>query len=157
MKRFTIIFSVLLVLSFAGALAYVGLSPEFEPPGVLMGEGEDPDAPIWNMTLEEVLAELEGQGLIDRSTTQQLATVDLCSASYKVSGAEFCWWDLENLDENGKEYAAYKQLKEEGIIDLYGMGIIISPIHNGPFSVLLTTYEGDANALEQAFRAIGQQ
>ena len=47
MKRFTILFSVLLVLGFGGVLAYVAASPEFVPPAALIGEGEDPDAPIW--------------------------------------------------------------------------------------------------------------
>ena len=65
MKRFTILFSVLLVLGFGGVLAYVAASPEFVPPAALIGEGEDPDAPIWDMTMDEVLAELAAQGLID--------------------------------------------------------------------------------------------
>lgn len=156
MKRFTIIFSILLVLGFAGMLLYVGMSPEFVAPGVLAAEGENPDAPIWDMSMEEVLSELESQGLIDQSTTQSLANSGLCSQACKISGAEFYWWDLDTLDENSQEYAAYKQLKEEGIIDLFGMGIIISPVYNGPFAVLLTRYEGDPNALGQAFKALGQ-
>lgn len=156
MKRFTVIFSILLVLSFAGVLAYVSLSPEFEPPGAVIGEGEDPEAPVWKMTMEEALNELEGQGLIDRSNTVLLGASGLCSAAFKINGAEFYWWDLETLDTDSQEYAAYKQLKEEGIIDLYGMGAIIAPLSNGPFALLLTTYEGDADALEKAFRTLGQ-
>ena len=46
MKRFTILFSILLALGFAGVLAYVASSPEFVPPTALIGEGEDPDAPF---------------------------------------------------------------------------------------------------------------
>jgi len=49
MKRFTIIFSILLALGFAGVLAYVAASPEFVPPAALVGEGEDPDAPIFDV------------------------------------------------------------------------------------------------------------
>ena len=45
MKRFTIIFSVLLALGFAGALAYVAASPEFIPPSQLIGEGGTPTPP----------------------------------------------------------------------------------------------------------------
>ncbi len=156
MKYFTIIFSALLVLGFAGVLAYVGMSPEFEPPTALVGEGEDPDAPIWGMTLEEVLTELEKQGLIDQSTAKPLATSGLCSKAQKINGAEFYWWDVEALEKDSQEDIAYKSLKKEGIIDLWGSGHIMSPIHNGPFALLLTTYEGDSDALEKAFRALGQ-
>ena len=155
MKRFTILFSILLVLSFAGVLAWVGMSPDFVPPKALAAEGEDPDAPVWGMSLDQLLSELEDQGLIDRSTTVLLASVGLCSEAFKVSGAEFYWWDLENLAEDSQEFAAYKSMKEEGIIDVYGSGIIMSPLSNGPFGVLLSGYEGDPKALEQAFKAVG--
>ena len=49
MKRFTIIFSILLALGFGGVLAYVAASPEFVPPSQFIGEGEDPDAPIFDV------------------------------------------------------------------------------------------------------------
>lgn len=156
MKRFTIFFSVLLVLGFAGTLAWVGMSAEFVPPMALAAEGEDPDAPVWDMSMDEFLSELEAQGLIDLSTSGLLASVGLCSDARSVSGAEFYWWDLENLDPDSQEFGAYKTLKEEGYIDIYGIGIIINPASNGPFGVLLTRYEGDTDALEKAFRAVGQ-
>lgn len=156
MKRFTILFSVLLMFGFGGALVWVGASREFVPPVTLAAQGEDPDAPIWGMTMDQILSELEAQGLIDVSTSQLLANVGLCSEAYIVSGAEFYWWDLENLAQDSEEFAAYKSLKEEGYIDLYGMGIIINPVSNGPFAVLLTGYEGDVKTLEEAFRSLGQ-
>lgn len=156
MKRFTIIFSILLVLGFGGTLVYVGMSEDFVDPAEAAQMGADADSPIWTMTMDEVLSELEGQGLIDRSTTQPLASGGLCSDAQKVSGAEIYWWDLENLEENSQEYAAYRQLQEEGFIDLYGSGTIMNPIPNGPFAVLLSFYEGDVDALDRAFRALGQ-
>lgn len=157
MKRFTIIFSILLVLGFAGALAYVAVSPDFEDPNShLTREGEDPDAPVWGMSLDEVLSALEEQGLIDRSDAQLLGASGLCSEAVKINGAEFYWWDLGNLSKDSKEYAAFQSMKEEGIIDLYGMGIIISLSDNGPFGLLLAQYEGDPDALADAFTAIGQ-
>ena len=157
MKRFTIIFSVLLALGFAGALAYVAASPEFIPPSQLIGEGEDPNAPIWDMTMDEVLSEIAAQGLIDDlSAAISLASDGLCTDARKISGAEFYWWDLDNLQEGSQEETAYKSLKAEGFINLYGNGHIMNPVHNGPFALLLDFYEGDSRALEQAFRAVGQ-
>ena len=157
MKRFTIIFSILLALGFGTVLAYVAASPEFVPPSQLIGEGEDPDAPIWDMTMDEVLAELEGQGLIETTNLTTLAADGLCTVAVKVpNGAEFYWWDLDNLKEDSQEETAYKSLKAEGFINLYGNGHIMNPVHNGPFALLLDFYEGDSRALEQAFRAVGQ-
>lgn len=157
MKRFTILFSVLLVLGFAGVMLYVKLSPDFVPPAEIpVAQGEDPDAPVWDMSLEEVLQELQDQGLIDVGQAVPLSTADLCSDAYGVNGAEFYWWDLDNLDPDSKEYQAYQSLKEEGIIDLFGSGAIIAPISNGPFALLTTRYEGDADALSQAFMQCGQ-
>ena len=156
MKRFTIIFSILLVLGFAGALVFVGMPEDFVNPAEAAQMGADRDSPIWSMTLDELLEQMEGQGLIDRSSSQLLASGGLCSDAVKVSGAEFYWWDLENLEEDSAEYKAYKQLQEEGIIDLYGSGNIMSPIPNGPFALLLTFYEGDVDALDKAFRSVGQ-
>ena len=157
MKRFTIFFSILLVLGFGAVLAYVAALPEFVPPAQLIGEGEDPDAPIWDMTMDEVLAELEGQGLIETTNLTTLSADGLCTIAVKVSnGAEFYWWDVDNLKEGSMEETSYKSLKAEGVIDLYGAGNIMSPVPNGPFALLLDFYEGDSKALEQAFRAVGQ-
>lgn len=97
MKRFTIFFSILLVLGFGAVLAYVAASPEFVPPAQFIGEGEDPDAPIWDMTMDEVLAELEGQGFIETTNLTTLAADGLCTIAVKVpNGAEFYWWDVDN-------------------------------------------------------------
>ena len=138
MKRFTILFSVLLVLGFGGVLAYVAASPEFVPPAALIGEGEDPDAPIWDMTMDEVLAELAAQGLIDDPASAiSLASDGLCTDARQVE-------------------TAYKSLKSDGVIDLYGSGHILSYVHNGPFAMWLDLYEGDPGALEQAFKDVGQ-
>ena len=54
MKRFTVIFSILLVLCFGGTLAYVAATPDFVPPAAAVpaGQNEDPDAPVWDETKE---------------------------------------------------------------------------------------------------------
>ena len=156
MKRFTVIFSILLILCFGGALAYVAIGPEFIPPAAVpLGEGEDPDAPVWSMTMEDLLAYLEDQGYISGEQTR-LAESGLCSYAVSVSGVEFYWWDLENLDSNSQEYKAFESLKSEGFIDLYNMGHILSPVSNGPFAILTDQYTGDVDALREAFLAFGQ-
>ena len=158
MKRFTILFSTLLILGFAGVLVYVGMLPEFVPPAGLAGEGEDPDAPIWDMTMDELLAELEGQGLIETANLITLAADGISTVAVKVTnGAEIFWWDLENLKEDSMEYEAYKQMKEEGVIDFYGAGRTIMPFTaNGPFGLMTAYCESDAGALEKGFKALGQ-
>ena len=107
--------------------------------------------------MDEVLAELEGQGFIETTNLTTLAADGLCTIAVKVpNGAEFYWWDVDNLKEGSMEETSYKSLKAEGVIDLYGAGNIMSPVPNGPFALLLDFYEGDSKALEQAFRAVGQ-
>jgi hypothetical protein len=156
MKKFTIVSSIVFVLLFVVMVGYVGLSKDFVNPGKQL-EDSDEDSKIWDMSYDEVVAELEKQGFIDSSTKQPLATSGFCSEANKYNGAEIYWWDLDNLKENSDEYKAYKSLKEEGYIDLYGSGNIMSPKRNGPFAILLTTYEGDANALEKAFTELGKE
>ena len=102
-------------------------------------------------------AEIAAQGLIDDpSTAISLSSDGLCTEARQVSGAEFYWWDLDNLKEGSMEETSYKSLKADGIINLYGSGHITSCVHNGPFALWLDLYEGDAKALEQAFKAVGQ-
>ena len=149
MKRFTVIFSILLVLCFGGTLAYVAATPDFVPPAAAVpaGQNEDPDAPVWDETMDNLLACLEEKGLISDG---------LCSLAVSESGAEFYWWDLDALDKDSAEYAAYESLKTEGSIDLFNSGSLISPASNGPFALLTTGYTGDVDALTDAFMAFGQ-
>ena len=157
MKRFTIIFSILLALVFGGALVFVGMSEDFVNPAEEIQSGEDMNAPIWTMSMDELLAELESQGLIETTDLANLGASGLCSVAVKVAnGAEFYWWDLENLDEDSMEYKSYQQMKEEGVIDIYGSGNIMSLSSNGPFGLLLSLCDGDVNALDKAFKAVGQ-
>ena len=144
MKRFTVIFSILLVLCFGGTLAYVAATPDFVPPSAAVpaAQAEDPDAPVWNETMDSLLACLEEKGLISGERLT-LASDGLCSLAVSESGAEFYWWDLDSL-------------KTEGSIDLFNSGSLISPASNGPFALLTTGYTGDVDALTDAFMAFGQ-
>ena len=56
MKRFTIIFTVLLFLAFGGTLLYVNMSPDFEEPKAFVGANENPDDPVWDMSMEDLLS-----------------------------------------------------------------------------------------------------
>lgn len=157
MKKFTIVSSIVFVLLFVVMVGYVGASKDFiNPVKQIDASDDDSDSKIWTMSIDEVAGELEKQGLIDTSTKQKLAEEGLCSIAVKYNGTEIYWWDLDNLKENSDEYKAYKSLKEEGYIDIYGSGNIMSPTRNGPFAIWLDLYEGDSNALEKAFMELGK-
>ena len=155
MKRFTVTFTVLLVLAFAGALLYVHMTPDFEKPGTFIGEDEDPDAPVWDMDMEDLLSALAEQGLIDRTTEMVTACDGVSSDARSVSGAEFYWWDVENLPEDSAEMEAYQSMKDKGSIDLWNSGYIMTVTSNGPFGANLSRYTGNVRELERAFKEFG--
>lgn len=155
MKRFTIVFTLLLVCAFAGTLLYVHASPDFTEPQALTAEQEDPDAPVWDMQLEDLLCDLEEKGLIDRSTEGSIACEGISTDARAVSGAEFYWWDVDNLEEGSDELEAYQSMQKDGNIDVWHTGYIMTLTRNGPFGVNLAGYTGDVSALEQAFQSFG--
>lgn len=146
-----------LVFALVGHLQYVAATPDFVPPAAAVpaGQNEDPNAPVWDETMDNLLACLEEKGLISGERLT-LASDGLCSLAVSESGAEFYWWDLDALDKDSAEYAAYESLKTEGSIDLFNSGSLISPASNGPFALLTTGYTGDVDALTDAFMAFGQ-
>lgn len=161
MKKFTLVSSAVLVVLFIGMILFVASSEDFVIPE---GAQERPTETvsqermaIWDMSYEEVAAKLEEMGFIDASAGQLLAEDGLCTRAESYNGAELYWWDVDRLDEESEEYKAYVSLKEEGFIDLYGAGIIMSPIRNGPYAILLDGYEGDADALKKAFESLGSE
>lgn len=171
MKKFTIVSSIIFVILFLGMLGYVALSEDFVEPGKQIAAEErneigdkteygtmeveetteSAESPIWGRSMEELVSYLADLNLIDVSTEQLLASSGLCSQAYKYSGVEIYWWDLDNLGKHTQEYEAYIQLRDEGYIDLYGMGVIIVPSLHGPFAILTTEYEGDMDTLVRAF------
>ncbi len=157
MKRFTILFSVLLMIGFVGTLIYVGVSPEFVPPGNGMeAERENPDALVWDMTMEDILDYLEAEGFVDRDDIYPMSS-GVGTEGMGFHGAEIYWWDLDNLNENSPEARAYQEMAQDGSINVFGMGSYMAVIKNGPFGMGIAHYEGDADALEAAFRAFGQK
>lgn len=155
MKRFTIIFSLLLVLSFVGVMLYVNALPEFTPPGPSI-EKEDPDAPVWNMSMDDLIAYLVEQGFLDSKDDLYLLSEGIASEAYGFDGAEIYWWDLDALEADSDEGIAYDSMMKDHIIDLWGSGNIMSITGRGPFGLALTYYEGDADALMEAFQAFGK-
>lgn len=157
MKYFTIFFSLLLVIGFVGTIIYVGLSPEFVPPGSGMAaNGEDPDAPVWDMDMEDMLDYLEAEGFVNREEILPIAA-GVATEGAGFHGAEIYWWDLDNLKENSPEARAYQEMAQDGSINVFGMGSYMAVIKNGPFGMGISHYDGDADALEAAFRAFGQK
>lgn len=156
MKHFTMIFSVLLVALFVGTLVFVGMSPEFTAPISLIGEGEDPDAPVWDMTMDDLLAYLVEKGFIASVDDPNKLAAGVATVARVFDGAEVYWWDIENLEPDSAEEIAYKSMKAEGIIDVYGSGHIMAIQGNGPFGIAVTYYKRDADALVKAFQEFGK-
>lgn len=155
MKKFTIIGMIIIVGIFAGLLVYVQTAPDFEPPLSAVIAASDTDS--WSKTMDDLIAYLAEKDLIDVST-KALLSGGVATDAYNYSGAEFYWWDLENLSKDSMEYAAYEEMYDGGLINLWGQGTFYMPvIPNGPFGVNITYYQGDAKALEEAFRAFAKK
>lgn len=155
MKKFTVIGMVLIVAIFVGLLGYVAAAPEFEPP--LSATIANSDTDSWNMTMDELLNYMADKGLIDLSQKGVLSA-GVASEAYTINGAEFYWWDLENLDKDSIEYKSYEGMVKDGLIDLWGKGsFYMATIPNGPFGLNLTHYLGNTDDLEQAFRDFGKK
>ncbi len=155
MKRFTIIFSILLLLGFGGTLAYVGMSPDFEEPAALVGEGEDPDAPVWDMTMDDLIDYLEERGYWDRSKMSPL-TDGIGTEAFGCDDAEIYWWDLDNLVEGSDEAAAYQNMLDGEPIDIWQQGAFYMFVEkNGPFALNYASYSGDQKVILAAFQAFG--
>ena len=155
MKKITISFILLLVLATAGALVFVGLSPDFvEPAGLNQQEGLPADNPIWDKSLDDLAAWLVDQGVLTNTDYAPLSD-GIATAAREYSGLELYWWDLESLEEGSDEYNAYLGARDDGAIDLWGSGIIMQlTAVRGPFALNITAdYTGDPAKAEQAFRS----
>ena len=118
------------------------------------GEADDRSDPVWSATMEELLSYMDENGFIDRSSALQLNLDGDFTDGYVANGAEFYWWDVNHLEEDSSEMTAYQSARNEQIIDL-GNGYVIAVTTNGPFGLFTTAYDGDADALLEAFQAFG--
>lgn len=155
MKKITISFILLLVLATAGALVFVGLSPDFEEPvGLNEQEGLAADNPIWDKSLDDLAAYLAEQGVLT-STDYAPLSDGIATVARGYSGLELYWWDLPSLEEGSDEYNAYLGARDDGTIDLWGSGAMM-PVTavRGPFALNITAaYTGDAAKAEKVFRS----
>lgn len=155
MKRFTIGFLLFLVVATAAALGFVGMSPEFTQPSKLGSqEGISPDNPVWDKSLDELAAYLLEKGALPSDEYAELSD-GIATEARGYSGVELYWWDLESLDENSEEYTAYVSACEEGVIDIWGSGILMNvTAMRGPFALnISSSFMGDAGAVETAFQS----
>ena len=157
MKRFTIIFSILLVLGFAGTLGYVGMSEDFIDPAEAAQTGEDISAPVWGMTMDDLLEYLVEEGFLPSKDDVYVMSSGVGTEGCGYDGAEFYWWDLDNLAEGSDEAAAYQNMLDGEPIDLWQQGTMFMTVtKNGPFALSYAYYNGDGKALLAAFEAFGQ-
>jgi hypothetical protein len=155
MKKFTIIFAALMVTAFAGLVGYLIWGPDFTEPAKKAAADEDPDAPVWDLKMDDLLDYLEEKGMWDRADMLPISE-GVANEAFVWENAEVYWWDLENASEDSPEYRAYMDMLEEGQIDLYGKGLWFMPVtKNGPFGLFSPYYTGDITALEEAFKAFG--
>lgn len=154
MKKITISFILMLVVATAGALVFVGLSPDFVEPSTLNEqEGLSADNPVWDKSLDDLAAYLVDQGVLPSEEFAPLSE-GIATAARSYSGLELYWWDLEALQEGSNEYNAYIGARDDGAIDLWGSGAMM-PVTavRGPFALNITSaYTGDAAKAEEAFR-----
>ncbi len=156
MKKFTVISMALIIAIFAGLLGYTAMSEDFVGPQSLAAEGEDPNAPVWGMGMDDLLDYMEEKGLWNRADMLPLAD-GVATEAYTCNNIELYWWDVENLTEASNEYAAYQDILAGEPINLYQQGQYYMPVtKNGPFAVFCSYYTGDVDALLDTFKAFGQ-
>ncbi len=120
MKKVTIVFLLLVVFATAGALVFVGLSPDFvEPVQLNDQEGLAPDNPVWDKTIDELAAYLQQQGVLSSEDYAPLSE-GIATTARSYDGLELYWWDLNALQEGCNEYNSYIGARDNGAIDLWG-------------------------------------
>ena len=146
---------MLLVLATAGALVWVGLSPDFVEPVQQTSQADlAADNPIWSESMDDLAAWLADQGVI-ASTEYHPLSEGIASEARSYSGLELYWWDLDTLAEDSDEYKSYLGARDDGAIDLWGSGIMMTVTAvRGPFALNISAdYAGDAAKAEEVFRS----
>lgn len=155
MRKFTVGFLLFLVVATAGAIVFVGLTPDFvEPVKLTSQEGIAPDNPIWDKSMDDLVDYLMQQGVLPSDEYTELSE-GIATVARSYSGIELYWWDVSALAEGSQEYDAYVSACQEGVIDLWGSGMMMNlTAVRGPFALNITSgYMGDAGKVETAFNA----
>lgn len=156
MKKITITFLLLLVLATAGALVFVVFSPDFVPPTKLEDQTTSlaADNPVWDKSMDELAEYLVAQGVLPSAEYAPLSE-GIATVARNYGGLELYWWDLEAMEEGSDEYNAYIGARDNGAIDLWGSGSLMTiTALRGPFALNITTaYTGDTTKAEAAFKS----
>lgn len=155
MRKITITFMLLLILATVGALVFVGLSPDFVEPIKRNDQTElTVDNPVWGKSIDELAEYLVAQGVLPSAEYAPLSG-GIATVARSYSGLEVYWWDLETMKEGSDEYNAYIGARDNGAIDLWGSGSLMTiTALRGPFALNITTaYTGDPVKAEAAFRS----
>ena len=127
MKKLTVGFLIFLVLALAGTVTYLLVGPDFTAPAAIVTPDEDPDAPVWDLTIEDLMAYLEEKGFWDPEDALPISE-GVADKAFVSQHVEIYWWNLKDPNEDSPEYRAYMDMLETGQIDLYGKGLWFIPI-----------------------------
>lgn len=150
MKKVTISFISILMVAVIALTSYVQFfADEFVEPSKADTSISE-DSPVWDATIEDYVNHLVEAGVFPNDDYNEL-TDGIATVARLYHGVEFYWWDLEHMDEKSPEYIAYQSAVKEGVIDLWGSGILMNVTVRGPFAYSLTSFEGDVTKFEEAF------
>jgi len=159
MKKITIIFSIFLILIFASAVSFVGFSKDFTKPTnkqkTNVVKTDDKNSPVWNMTYDDLVKYFADNGLINADKYTSISD-GIATTARKYNGIEIYWWDVKKLAKGRDEYKAFYSLKNNGYIDLWGSGNIMSAERNGPFAIVVKEYKGDSTKVTKLFEKFGK-
>ncbi|MCR4956506.1 MAG: hypothetical protein K6A30_07460 [Lachnospiraceae bacterium] len=158
MKKISIIYFFLFLIIFAGFVGYVATAKDFKKPDAGLNQEEfgiTDESPIWEKSIDDLAKYLKEEGFLKSLKGEKLATSELCSDAVKFGDIEIFWWDLDKLDKDSQEYDAFTQMRESGMIDLYGSGNMMSTIQQGPFGINIKDYSGNKETLIKAYHKFG--
>lgn len=153
MKKFTVIFTLLVLAIFGGLVTHVSTTEDFVKP---TEPTVAPEAPVWSKSIDELVDYLYDKGLL-KNKDRFPWTEGYATESFMIAGVHLSWWDVENLEESTNEYRVWHEYQETGYCDVYENGLVSTAQLNGPFGIDIGYYEGDEEALYEAFYAFGRE
>lgn len=150
MKKFTIGFSIFLAAALTAMLVYVAAAPDFVLPAKEGRTRLSEDNPIWDKSLDDLVAYLDGKGVFPDD--EKFLLIDgIATEAILYSNVELYWWDLDNLSEDDILWENYQSAVENGYADIKGIGELSLDVQ-GPFAIgYYADFTGDPDALMDAF------